>query len=116
MQSRREFLIRASEFAPAGMLAMAAPRRLLANALGQPIQLQLYTVGAQLDQDFDGTLKQVAAIGYKQVKLAGSHGRKPAEVKKSLAAAGLHCSSVHIGVGGLQFGYHNHNFEFKPYA
>ena len=175
MQSRREFLIRSSEFAAAGLLATAVPKRLFANALGKPIGLQLYTVGAQLDQDFEGTLKQIAAIGYTEVELAGAHGKKPAELKKSLDDVGLHCSSVHIGQGGiqesityanelgakyvissvllpkppakgfmealnaltlddyksmaqkanemgeqakkagLQFGYHNHNFEFKPH-
>jgi len=159
------------------------PMRLLANPLGKPIGLQLYSVTDELKKDFDGTLAQVSAIGYKEVEMAGFFGKTSAQFKKSLDDAGLHCASVHIfgdggveqaidyatGVGakyvissvtmparavtppgksdrathiaalnsltsddyksiaercntlaaqvqkaGLQFAYHNHNFEFKP--
>lgn len=156
------------------------PPELSANPLGKPIGLELYTVGAELEKDYDGTLRQIAAIGYKEVETGVSPKRKAGDVKKSLQDAGLQCRSLHMGFGGmeeaipyakeigakyvissvtlpsvpepgkfdmkgfmtqlaalnlddfkkiaarcnamgeqakkegLQFGYHNHNFEFKP--
>lgn len=180
--SRREFLIGAGAALAAGALLPGRRSMLRANPLGKPIGLQLYTVGAELKKDYDGTLRQIAAIGYREVETAGFFGKEPAEIKKSLEDAGLHCASVHIGMegpdetmryasaigakyvissvmlphppapgakfdikafidqmnaltlddfkpmaekcnvmgeqakkAGLQFGYHNHNFEFKPY-
>jgi sugar phosphate isomerase/epimerase len=137
-------------------------------------------VGAELDKDYDGTLRQIAAIGYQEVETGVSPKRKATDVRKSLQDAGLRCQSLHMGFGGmdeaipyakeigakyvissvtlpkvpepgkfdakafmvqlaaltlddfkkiaarcnemgehakkagLQFGYHNHNFEFKP--
>ena len=166
--SRRHFLTQVGKAAAAGALVAGQPLRLLADPLGRPIGLQLYTVGQQLKEDSDETLKKVAAIGYRVVETAGLFGKKPAEVKKSLDDAGLKCLSLHIwspgGIqetipyaselgakyvissatlprrdtvtlddykamaehcnqlgreaqsAGLQFGYHNHNFEFKPLA
>jgi sugar phosphate isomerase/epimerase len=58
--------------------------------------LQLYTVMEQLQKDFDGTLHQVRAVGYKEVEMAGFFGKRPGEMKESLNNAGLHCRSVHI--------------------
>jgi len=179
-RSRREFLIETSGALAAGILMLGQPSQLFANPLARPIGLQLYTVGEQLKKDYDGTLQQVAAVGYREVETAGFFGKKPPEIRKSLQDAGLHCASVHMGMGGieealpyateigakyvissvtlpkppdpgkfdikafmaqlasltlddyksmaercnqmgeqakkagLQFGYHNHNFEFKP--
>ncbi len=184
-KSRREFLIQGASAIAAASLLGGNPMRLRANPLGRPIGLQLYAVTEQLEKDFDGTLAQVSAIGYKEVEMAGFFGKKPSQFKSSLDRAGLHCGSVHIfggggiqeaidyahGVGanyvissvtlparapmppgkfdrkffmdvlgsltledyksiaeqcnkmgeqakqaGLKFGYHNHNFEFKPYS
>jgi sugar phosphate isomerase/epimerase len=179
--SRREFLIGTGSALAASSFALGHASRLFANPLGKPIGLQLYTVGDQLKNDYDGTLRQIAAIGYREVELAGVVGKTPSNIKNSLQAAGLHCGSVHMGMGGmeeavplatelgakyvissvtlpkppigakfdlksfmaqmaaltlddyksmaqrcnefgeqakkagLQFGYHNHNFEFKPF-
>jgi sugar phosphate isomerase/epimerase len=178
--SRRELLIGGSGALVAATFDLGKPSPLYANPLGKPIGLELYTVGAELDKDYDGTLRQIAAIGYKEVETGVSPKRKAADVKKSLQDAGLQCKSLHMGFGGmeeaipyakeigakyvissvtlpkvpepgkfdmkafmaqlalltlddfkkiaarcnemgeqakkagLQFGYHNHNFEFKP--
>src|SRR5262245_55091100 len=53
------------------------------------IGVQLYTVGDVLRQDFAGTLKQVADIGYKQVEFAGYFSKPPAEVRAVLNGLGL---------------------------
>lgn len=82
--------------APAGIAApagFAAPRR---PRLPTPIGLQLYTVRDLLSEDFDGTLERVAAIGYREVELAGRFGRTPAQVRAALAAAGLDAPSTHV--------------------
>lgn len=144
------------------------------------IGLQLYTLRADLAKDLEGTLKKVAAIGYKEVELFGYNdgkffGKTPKEFKAILGGLGLAPVSGHYGAGvqnkttkgtlsndwqravddaaelgqkyvncayltdeerksiedykkyvdlfnksgevakkaGLQFGYHNHDFEFK---
>ncbi|HKV24811.1 MAG TPA: sugar phosphate isomerase/epimerase [Candidatus Acidoferrum sp.] len=178
--TRREFIAAGSGVLAASAFTLGAPGWLRANPLGKPIGLQLYTVGAELEKDYDGTLRQIAAIGYKEIETGVSPKHKAADVKKSLEEAGLRCRSIHMGMGGveeaipyakeigaryvissvtlpsvpepgkrsmkgfmemlagltlddfkkvaercnqmgekakqagLQFGYHNHNFEFKP--
>jgi len=63
---------------------------------GLPIGIQLYTLGPDAAKDFDGTLKAVAGIGYRNVELAGFLGKAPADIKASLDKAGLACTSAHV--------------------
>lgn len=91
--SRRTFVKRAA-LGCAGLWT-AGKIRLLANPLGLPIGLQLYTVRQRLQKDFEGTLKQVGAIGYKEVEMAGFLGRTPAQIRAALKKAGLNCPSAH---------------------
>ena len=180
--SRRELFITGTGALVASAFGLGGTSALFANPLGKPIGLELYTVGAELDKDFDGTLRQIAAIGYKEVETGVSSKRTATDVKKSLQDAGLQCRALHMGMGGMeealpyakeigakyvissvtlpkppesgkfdrkafmaqlsvltaddfkkiaarcnemgeqakkagmQFGYHNHNFEFKPLA
>jgi sugar phosphate isomerase/epimerase len=104
--SRREFLGgSAMGIAVAGSLWQGAVE-LRANPLGMPIGCQLYPVGKMIAQDFEGTLKQLSAIGYKMVELCSPPSyeksgfaplvnMKAAEVKKAFKAAGLGCESCH---------------------
>jgi hypothetical protein len=62
--SRREFLINGAGALAAGAAALGGVPAMRANPLGKPIGLELYTVNAELDKDYDGTLRQVAAVGY----------------------------------------------------
>lgn len=66
------------------------------------IGVQLYTVRDALKADFDGTLRKVAAIGYKEVEFAGYMGRTPAEVKRSLKQAGLSAPAEHVDLETLE--------------
>jgi sugar phosphate isomerase/epimerase len=100
-KSRREFLIQSSAALAAAALVTGYPIRANSNPLGKPAGLQLYSVTAQLEKDFDGTLHQVRTIGYQEVEMAGFFGKKPAEIKRSLDNAGLHCGSMHIFSEGL---------------
>ena len=183
--SRRDFLIVSGGTLAATALNLAHPSSLRANPLGKPIGLELYTVNAELEKDYDGTLKKIAEVGYTEIEAGVAPKHPAADAKKSFDAAGLKCHSIHIGMGGideaipyaqavgakyvissvtfptqpapgpdgkidmkaifaqisnltlddfkliaarcnamgkkakdagLQFGYHNHNFEFKPQA
>ncbi|HXM64687.1 MAG TPA: sugar phosphate isomerase/epimerase [Terriglobales bacterium] len=69
--------------------------RLMAEPLGLPLGLQLYSVRDILPKDYEGTLKQLSAIGYREVEAAGFFGRTPAQVKLAMDQAGLHCVSAH---------------------
>jgi sugar phosphate isomerase/epimerase len=61
-----------------------------------PIGLQIYTVRALFAKDPAGTLKQVAAAGYKEVEL--SLTVKPDLLNPELRATGLTLPSGHVGV------------------
>jgi sugar phosphate isomerase/epimerase len=67
---------------------------------GLPIGIQLYTLGPDAAKDLDGTLKAVAAIGYKTVELAGMLGKTAAEFRAALDRAGLACTSAHVQARG----------------
>jgi sugar phosphate isomerase/epimerase len=66
------------------------------------IALQLYTVRDLLQDDFAGTVKKVAELGYDAVEFAGYDGLKAGEVKKLLDALGLQCAGTHEGFEKLQ--------------
>lgn len=87
-------------FLAAGLAAMTAGGASAAQPFfkrhGLPIGIQLYTLGPDAAKDLDGTLKAVAGIGYKSVELAGLLGRTGAQMKASLDAAGLVCTSAHV--------------------
>ena len=168
--NRRKFL-KNSAWGLAAM-AMGAGRGadLFAQPLGIPIGLELWTVRRELEEDLVGTLKKVAAIGYKKVEMFTFYGRKASEIRQILASNGLTCPSAHyvtpmmksgwekhieyaseVGIkymicaildaserrslddyrmladlfnkvgeqckkAGIQFAYHNHNFEFRSYG
>jgi sugar phosphate isomerase/epimerase len=60
-----------------------------------PIGLQLYTVGKEMDADPFGTLKKVAAVGYKTVELSPPAKVPLADLKKGLDDVGLKNPSGH---------------------
>lgn len=150
------------------ILTVFAGTATLADARGlKKVGVQLYTVRSEMASDFDGTLARVAALGYDEVEFAGLFGRKPDEVRRTVAKLGMKIVSSHIAsdrlvsdpaaaieetkalgakylvlawfppeqrktiaqwkdwivlmnrVGkmcdekGIQFLYHNHNFEFE---
>lgn len=62
----------------------------------KPIGLELYTVREMFAKDPAGTLKQVAAVGYKEVEIGPSV--KPAALNADLKAAGLAAPSGYFEV------------------
>lgn len=61
----------------------------------KPIALQTYTLRDAFDQDFAGTLKFVADVGFKGIETAGTYGKTPAELAKAAADLGLVIVSTH---------------------
>jgi sugar phosphate isomerase/epimerase len=99
--SRRKFL-KSGSAALAAATAWAANPCSMADALGLPIGLQLYSVREQLPKDFDGTLKQIGALGYREVEAAGFFGHSASDVKQAMKVAGLNCVSAHYPLAQLQ--------------
>lgn len=66
-----------------------------------PIGLQLYSVRTELENDFEGTLKKVAEMGYAGVEFAGLFDRSPAEIKALLAEFGLTPVSAHVPLADM---------------
>jgi sugar phosphate isomerase/epimerase len=96
--SRRQFLARTGSLAAGALATLAVPNRLWAFPLGLPPGIQLYSVRSDLGQDAPRALKQVAAIGYKEVETAGFGSLKTAvEFRKALDDSGLKCPSAHLG-------------------
>ncbi len=136
----------------------------------EKIGLQLYSVKELTQQDFLGTLAEVAKAGYDGVEFAGYFDTSAKDLRKALDANGLKACGSHIGIdlldkdldgliaysqeigspyiicpwaggdmvgsadawkrtgerfetigrkcadNGIQFGYHNHDFEFVKFG
>ena len=66
-----------------------------------PVALQLYTVRDRLAEDFAGTLRQVAEMGYTSVELAGTGGLSAGELKALLDSLGLRPVGPHTAIAQL---------------
>lgn len=95
--SRREFVQGATASA-----LLATTGELWANPLSLPVGLQLYSVREFLPKDFQGTLRQLGGMGYRECEGAGFFGHSPADVKAAMQQAGLHCVSAHYSLQQLQ--------------
>jgi sugar phosphate isomerase/epimerase len=61
----------------------------------KPIALQTYTLRDAFEQDFAGTLKTVAEIGYRAIEVGGTYGLEPAQLAQAAADLGLAITSNH---------------------
>ncbi len=92
--SRRDFVkAGATSLVCASMLAESA--RVYAKSLNLPLGLQLYSVRQLLPTNYAGTLKDIAALGFKEVESAGYYNHSAAEVNQAIADAGLKLVSAH---------------------
>jgi sugar phosphate isomerase/epimerase len=105
--TRRTFL--SSSSAAAALMLSGVGR---AASLGLPIGLQLYSVRTLLPTDYAGTLKQVGALGYKEVEAAGFFNLPVEQVKAAMQAAGLRCVSAHYSLALLK----QHLDEILPFC
>ena len=98
--SRREFL-KTGSVALAYSSAFLGGPKLYAKTLKLPLGLELYSLRQQLPNDFNGTLKQVGAIGYREVEADGYFNHSVAEVKQAMKDAGLKLVSAHYVLDDL---------------
>jgi sugar phosphate isomerase/epimerase len=70
--------------------AETTPRQLTA------IGVQLYTLRAAMEADFEGTLRNIADMGYQEVEFAGLFGRDPAQVRQLLTDLNLTAVGSHV--------------------
>ena len=101
--NRRLFLNRFALAAAGGLgLTSAAAPAAAGKRRLKRIGVQLYTVRRELERDFGGTLRRVAALGYREVEFAGYFGRQPAEVKSLLARHRLAAPAAHVQLAALR--------------
>lgn len=103
--SRRQFLQRlcatgalaplAAACASAGDDAMPGP---FFEARNLPIGIQLYTLADLLRSDLEGTIANVARIGYRAVEIPSYMGKTPAQLHASFDSHGLKCTGAHVGL------------------
>ena len=92
---RRQFLKTGAILAAGSSTLFHAAQAHAAEAPDVPLGLQLYSVRDLLPNDYNGTLKHVGALGYKDVESAGYYDHSAADVKSAIAAAGLNLVSAH---------------------
>ena len=102
MYNRRKFLKNSSAAALATMiLSDKATASFFGNKAIRPVGLQLFTFFSEIDNDVEGTLKKIAAIGYKEIESAfskkgGFYGMKPKELAKLVSDVGMSWKSHHV--------------------
>jgi sugar phosphate isomerase/epimerase len=87
---------------PGGTESLIAGARRTGLVAPQPIGLQLYTVRDLMQKSVENTLRQVAAIGYREVEFAGLFDKSPKNVAKWLKANKLTSPSSHIPLERLK--------------
>jgi len=103
MINRRTFLYTSGGTALGALaLSLLDPVKIEAAAKLNKIGLQLYTLRNELGKDFEGSLQQVAAIGYNEVEFAGYYNHTPQQVKEILTRFGLEAPSAHAPLTDIQ--------------
>ncbi len=100
MIKRRDF-IRKTGTAALGSFLLANKFSSIFSGKTYPVGLQLFTFFSQIDDDVEGTLKKIAAIGYKEIESAfskkgGYYGMKPKEFSSLVSNVGMSWQSHHV--------------------
>jgi len=99
------------QFLGAAPAALAAAQALHADPLGMPIGCQVYPVRDALAKDFEGTLRELAAIGYRTIEMCSPPsyaefrplaGLSAAQMRHTIEGAGLRCESCHYNFRELK--------------
>jgi sugar phosphate isomerase/epimerase len=96
-----------------GFVGACAAATAAADPLGLPVGFQVYPVREMIANDFAGTLRRIAAIGYRSVEMCSPAGyaksgfgplagQKASEIRKVIRDAGLVCHSSHYNFKELQ--------------
>ncbi|MDX2184828.1 MAG: sugar phosphate isomerase/epimerase [Gemmatimonadaceae bacterium] len=100
-----QWLAGAAASTAAGVSIPSVARAAEAALSGRRIErigIQLYTVRALLERNFDDTLRALGAAGYREVEFAGWYGRTPAQLREALRGARLTAPSAHVDVAELR--------------
>ncbi len=95
IHSRRSFLKASSTALICGSVLLHDSSLLAAMRLGLPPGLQLFSVRDLLAKDYQGTLQQIASLGYREVEAGNFYNRTAEQVKQAMRNAGLNCVSTH---------------------
>lgn len=68
----------------------------------KPVAVQMFTLREEAENDFAGTLKKVAEIGFDGVEFAGYGGLATKEVKSLLDQYGLQAAASHVPLDQLE--------------
>ena len=66
------------------------------------VGVQLYTVRSLMENDFVGTIRRVAAMGYTEVEFAGYYDQDPADILELLEELGLTAPAAHVPIEDLR--------------
>lgn len=97
---KRRTFIRNSAAAAAGVSLLSSGFISHRAAISRDIGIQLYTMAKPLSEDFTGTIKKLAAFGYKNLEFAGPYYFSPEEELKNNPLVAI------MGLSG--YGYHGH--------
>lgn len=100
MITRRQF-IQTAAIASVGSAILTQPETMFAKKV-KSVGVQLYTVRNEMAKDFEGTLKSVAALGYKEFEFAGYNNKSPQEVRTLLSALGVTAPSAHFPLAAFE--------------
>jgi hypothetical protein len=96
-----------------GAASLAGAARLRANPLGFPIGCQTWPVRETIGKDLDGTLKELAGMGFERIEMCSPPGYtafglrtagadEARGLRDKIHAAGLGCESCHFGFTELR--------------
>jgi len=111
--SRRDFLKFGGAGAAAAGFLSAGALELHADPLGLPIGCQTWPVRQMIAKDFPGTIKTLAAAGFKSIELCSPIGYEDsgfadvgkysgAQLRRILGDSGITCISSHFGLDELR--------------
>ena len=101
MQNRRDFIKNSGTLALSSLILPNFADTIFDPKKVKNFGVQLYTTMSVIDKDVEGTLKQIAAIGYKEIESAfsmkgGYYGMKPKEFAKLIADLGMSWQAHHV--------------------
>jgi sugar phosphate isomerase/epimerase len=121
--TRRSFLSQSAVLTGAALLTPALLRGETSVAIKGPIGFQSWIMRKSIEEDFPGTLKKMAAMGYNSIEMCSPPGYaktgfgpleklKASELKKIMKDEGFNCISCHYGFNELK----EHTQERIAYA
>ena len=101
MSNRKDFLKLTGALAFGSLVLPRQANAFYKNLYNPPPGLQLFTFFSSIDDDVNGTLKKIAAIGYKEIESAfskkgGFYGMKPKEFAALVSSLGMSWKSHHV--------------------